>query len=53
MSRPTDLVQGTLDLLILMPGRAIAALTRNQNLWWGSVILGLTGIGLSLFAFMG
>jgi len=32
---------------------AIAALTRNQNLWWGSIILGLTGIGLSLFAFMG
>jgi len=32
---------------------AIAALTRNQNLWWGSMILGLTGIGLSLFAFMG
>ena len=32
---------------------AVAALTRNQNLWWGSMILGLTGIGLSLFAFMG
>lgn len=32
---------------------AIAALTRNAHLWWGSMILGLTGIGLSLFAFMG
>ena len=32
---------------------ALAALTRNRSLWWGSMILGLTGIGLSGFAFLG
>jgi hypothetical protein len=32
---------------------ALAALTHNRSLWWGSMILGLTGIGLSGFAFLG
>jgi hypothetical protein len=32
---------------------ALAALTRNRALWWGSMVLGLSGIGLSVLAFLG
>lgn len=32
---------------------ALAALTRNRSLWWGSVIVGLAGISLFVFAFFG
>jgi hypothetical protein len=32
---------------------ALAALTRNRSLWWGSMLLGLSGIGLSVLAFLG
>lgn len=32
---------------------ALAALTRSRPLWWSSMILGVTGIGLFLFAFLG
>jgi hypothetical protein len=32
---------------------ALAALTRNRSLWWGSMILGLSGIALFGFAFFG
>jgi hypothetical protein len=31
---------------------ALAALTRNRSLWWGSMILGLSGIGLFGFALL-
>ena len=31
---------------------ALAALTRNRSLWWGSMVLGLSGIGLFGFAFI-
>jgi glucan-binding YG repeat protein len=32
---------------------ALAALTRNRSLWWGSMFLGLSGIALSVMAFLG
>jgi hypothetical protein len=32
---------------------ALAALTRNRTVWWGSVILGLSGIPLFILAFLG
>jgi hypothetical protein len=32
---------------------ALSALTRSRPLWWGSVLLGLSGIGLFVFAFLG
>jgi hypothetical protein len=32
---------------------AMAALTRIRSLWWGSIILGLSGMGLCGFAFLG
>jgi hypothetical protein len=31
----------------------LAALTRNRSLWWGSMFLGLSGIALSVMAFLG
>jgi hypothetical protein len=31
---------------------ALAALTRNRTLWWGSMIVGLSGIGLFGFALL-
>ena len=32
---------------------ALAALTRNRSLWWGSMVVGLSGISLGLYAFLG
>jgi len=32
---------------------ALAALTRNRAVWWGSMILGLSGIPLFILAFLG
>jgi hypothetical protein len=32
---------------------ALAALTRNRTVWWGSMLLGLAGIPLFVWAFLG
>ena len=32
---------------------ALAALTRNRSVWWGSLIVGLSGIPLFVLAFLG
>jgi len=32
---------------------ALAALTRNRSLWWGSMVVGLSGISLCVYAFLG